>query len=146
MSDTSNIETEDAAPAATSNDTVDTAALMADARSEAEADANADVISVKITTPEVSAASDSKQEQELTSVKDSESEKGLRLPQRSQVPVVSTSACVDLNAQTSLAKVTSTHDLVFETKKKKRKVDSDPNSHSVTFTVNIAMAVPTGKI
>ncbi|XP_041347622.1 uncharacterized protein LOC121367489 isoform X2 [Gigantopelta aegis] len=156
MSDTSKAQA-DSATAVTSDDKADVSAVMSDST----ADVSADVPSVMISSAGLPASSDSNREKEQqASVKESESEKGIKdeqgegekmllnplAPAASQAPVMATSSYIDLNAQPSIAKVSSSHDLVFETKKKKRKVDVDPNCHSVTFTVNIAMAVPTDSL
>lgn len=45
----------------------------------------------------------------------------------------------------SRPKSSSSGEIMFEAKRRRRKVASGPNAHTVTFTVNIAMAIPTGQ-
>ncbi|XP_048243138.1 uncharacterized protein LOC124146111 isoform X2 [Haliotis rufescens] len=45
----------------------------------------------------------------------------------------------------SRPKSSSSGEIMFEAKRRRRKVASGPNAHTVTFTVNIAMAIPTVK-
>ncbi|XP_067683346.1 uncharacterized protein [Haliotis asinina] len=45
----------------------------------------------------------------------------------------------------SRPKSSSSGEIIFEAKRRRRKVASGPNAHTVTFTVNVAMAIPTVK-